>query len=51
MRTMLLSLKPEIFELIRNGKKIFEYRHQFYTEPVGAYLYISKPIQKNSWIY
>lgn len=46
MRTMLLSLKPEIFELIRNGKKIFEYRHQFYTEPVGAYLYISKPIQK-----
>ena len=46
MRTMLLSLKPEIFEQIRNGKKIFEYRHQFYTEPVGAYLYISKPIQK-----
>lgn len=46
MRTMLLSLKPDIFELIRNGKKIFEYRHQFYTEPVGAYLYISKPIQK-----
>lgn len=46
MRTMLLSLKPEVFELIRNGKKIFEYRHQFYTEPVGAYLYISKPIQK-----
>lgn len=46
MRTMLLSLKPEIFELIRSGKKIFEYRHQFYTEPIGAYLYISKPIQK-----
>ena len=46
MRTMLLSLKPEVFELIRNGKKIFEYRHQFYTEPVRAYLYISKPIQK-----
>ena len=46
MRTMLLSLKPEIFELIRSGKKIYEYRHQFYTEPIGAYLYISKPIQK-----
>ena len=46
MSTMLLSLKPEIFELIRSGKKIFEYRHQFYTEPIGAYLYISKPIQK-----
>lgn len=46
MRTMLLSLKPEIFDLIRNGKKIFEYRHQFYTEPINAYLYISKPVQK-----
>lgn len=46
MRTMLLSLKPEIFDLIRNGKKIFEYRHQFYNKPINAYLYISKPIQK-----
>lgn len=46
MRTMLLSLKPEIFELIRNGKKIFEYRHQFYTDAIHAYLYISKPVQK-----
>lgn len=46
MRTMLLSLKPEIFDLIRNGKKIFEYRHQFYDEPINAYLYISKPVQK-----
>lgn len=46
MHTMLLSLKPEIFDLIRNGKKIFEYRHQFYTEPINAYLYISKPVQK-----
>lgn len=46
MRTMLLSLKPEIFDLIRNGKKIFEYRHQFYDEPINAYLYVSKPVQK-----
>lgn len=46
MHTMLLSLKPEIFDLIRNGKKIFEYRHQFYDGPINAYLYISKPIQK-----
>ena len=29
MHTMLLSLKPEIFDLIRTGKKIFEYRHLF----------------------
>lgn len=46
MRTMLLSLKPEIFDLIRSGKKIFEYRHQFYTDSINAYLYISKPVQK-----
>ncbi len=46
MKKMLLSLKPEIFELIRSGRKIFEYRHQFYKEEIGAYLYISKPIQK-----
>ena len=46
MRTMLLSLKSEIFDLIRSGQKIFEYRHQFYTEPINAYLYISKPVQK-----
>lgn len=43
---MLLSLKPEIFDLIKNGKKIFEYRHQFYTDSINAYLYISKPVQK-----
>lgn len=46
MRTMLLSLKPEVFEAISKGKKIFEYRHQFYTDAINAYLYISKPIQK-----
>lgn len=46
MHTMLLSLKPEIFDLIKNGKKIFEYRHQFYTDSINAYLYISKPVQK-----
>lgn len=46
MHTMLLSLKPEIFDLIRTGKKIFEYRYQFYSEPINAYLYISKPVQK-----
>lgn len=46
MHTMLLSLKPEIFDLIKNRKKIFEYRHQFYTDSINAYLYISKPVQK-----
>ena len=46
MQTMLLSLKPEIFDLIRSGQKVFEYRHQFYVDSINAYLYISKPIQK-----
>ena len=46
MKKMLLSLKPDIFELIRSGKKIFEYRHQFYVDKIDAYIYVSKPIQK-----
>ena len=46
MREMLLSFKPEIFELIRSGKKIYEYRHQFADQPIRAYMYVSLPVQK-----
>ena len=46
MRQMLLSFKPEIFDLIRSGKKIFEYRYQFSEEEVQAYMYVSKPVQQ-----
>lgn len=46
MREMLLSFKPEIFDLIRSGKKIYEYRHQFSEEPVRAYMYVSLPVQQ-----
>ena len=46
MREMLLSFKPEIFEYIRSGKKIYEYRYQFSEEPVRAYMYVSSPVQQ-----
>lgn len=45
MRTMLLSLKPEVFQNVQSGKKIYEHRKVFPDEPVKAYIYISKPIQ------
>lgn len=45
MKTMLLSFQPKWYEQIKEGKKIFEYRRQFSKEEVGAYLYVSKPVQ------
>lgn len=45
MRTMLLSLKPEVFQNVQSGKKIYEHRRVFPNEPVKAYIYISRPIQ------
>lgn len=45
MRGMLLSFQPRVFDLIRSGKKIFEYRYQFPNEPIRAYMYVSKPVQ------
>lgn len=45
MRTMLLSLKPEVFENVCMGKKIFEHRRVFPDDEVKAYIYISRPVQ------
>ncbi|MBR6697675.1 MAG: hypothetical protein IKL73_05330 [Lachnospiraceae bacterium] len=45
MRTMLLSLKPDIYNQIATGKKIFEHRKVFPDEPIKAYIYISRPVQ------
>ena len=39
MRTMLLSLKPDIYNQIATGKKIFEHRKVFPDEPIKAYIY------------
>ncbi|MCK1237869.1 hypothetical protein MX111_00040 [Streptococcus uberis] len=45
MKTILLSLKPEVFQNVQSGKKIYEHRRVFPNEPVKAYIYISRPIQ------
>lgn len=45
MRTMLLSLKPKVYDNIACGKKIFEHRKVFPNEPIRAYVYISRPVQ------
>ena len=45
MRTLLLSLKPQVFEKIVSGEKIYEHRKVFPNEPVKAYIYVSRPIQ------
>ena len=42
---MLLSFKPEVFEAILSGKKIYEHRRVFPDGPIKAYIYISKPVQ------
>lgn len=45
MRTMLLSFKPNVYDRLVSGKKIYEHRRTFPNEPIKAYLYISRPIQ------
>ena len=45
MRKMLLSFKPEVYEKIRSGKKIFEHRRNFPDEAIMAYMYVSAPIK------
>lgn len=41
MRTMLLSFKPEWYNRIKKGSKIFEYRRTFPDEEILAYMYVS----------
>lgn len=45
MRTMMLSLKPDVFNNVLSGKKIYEHRKVFPEGPVTAYIYISRPVQ------
>lgn len=45
MRKMLLSFKPDIYEKIKSGKKIFEHRRTFPNEPIMAYMYVSSPVK------
>ena len=46
MRTMLLSFKPEWFDKIKEGNKIFEYRRTFPDEEIMAYMYVSSPMMQ-----
>lgn len=50
MRTMLLSFKPNVYDKILYGEKIFEHRKRFPDEPIIAYMYISKPVKAISGI-
>lgn len=45
MRTMLLSLRPDVFEKVISGEKIYEHRKCFPDEPIKAYIYVSSPIK------
>lgn len=43
MREILLSFKPSVYEKIKAGEKIFEYRRMFPNEEILAYMYVSSP--------
>ncbi|RGF13154.1 hypothetical protein DW187_00485 [Ruminococcus sp. AM16-34] len=45
MRKILLSFKPEVYEKIKSGEKIFEHRRNFPDEPIMAYMYESAPVK------
>ena len=50
MRSMLLSLRPDVFNNVASGKKIYEHRKVFPNEPIKAYIYVSRPVQAISGI-
>ena len=45
MRKMLLSFKPEVYEKIQAGTKIFEHRKNFPDEPIMVYMCVSSPVK------
>ena len=45
MRTLLLSLKPEVFNSVLTGEKIYEHRRVLPEGPIKAYVYVSRPVQ------
>lgn len=42
---MLLSFRPDVYEKIKSGVKIFEHRKNFPDEPIMAYMYVSSPVK------
>lgn len=45
MRTMLLSLRTDVYQKVLSGEKIYEHRKVFPDEPVKAYIYVSSPMK------
>lgn len=45
MRTMLLSLREDVYKKVLSGEKIYEHRKVFPDEPVKAYIYVSTPMK------
>lgn len=45
MRTLLLSLRPTVFQSVLSGDKIYEHRRVFPNDDVKAYIYVSRPVQ------
>ena len=38
-------MKPEWFNMVISGRKLYEYRKHFPKESIRAYIYISSPIK------
>ncbi len=45
LKKMLLSFRPDVYEKIKSGEKIFEHRRNFPDEPIMAYMYVSSPVK------
>ena len=45
MRKMILSFKPNVYDKIYKGIKIFEHRRNFPNESIMAYMYVSKQVR------
>ena len=43
MRTMLMSLRDDVYRKVLSGEKIYEHRKVFPDEPVKDYIYVSAP--------
>lgn len=47
VRTMLLSLREDVYKKVLSGEKIYEHRKVFPDKHVKAYIYVSSPMNLN----
>lgn len=45
VRTILLSLREDVYKKVLSGEKIYEHRKVFSDEHVKAYIYVSSPMK------